>query len=332
VAAATIFWVYALAVSLLIPVTACYTPMMMVIPVILAVPHLPRRRFRTFMVATVAAATAAALAGSLLPGAGIQEHAPEWFVDLAVIDLVVINTTLALFFAWENHMGLSAQAQALRESQRRLVEATERERRRIERNLHDGAQQRLVAAAMELRVAQRLLATQPERVGGALAGLAGQLREAGAELRDLTYDIFPPQLTAGGLAAALRAAVDRSPRPATVCAIAMRRYPPEIELSVYFCCLEALQNAVKHAGEAASATITLADHDGLTFDIRDTGPGCDPATLRGGHGIANVQDRLNAIGGTLTVITRPGAGVHVRGHIPQLDEDSASAKNSRALV
>src|SRR5262249_18973391 len=151
----------------------------------------------------------------------------------------------------------------------------------------------------------------------ALDNLAGQLREASDELRDLIYNIFPPELVDGGLASALRAAVARSPISATVRATTLRRYPPEVELGVYFCCLEALQNAVKHAGATARVTISLADQAGLTFDVRDTGPGCDPGILRAGHGIANMHDRLDAVGGTLTVYTGPGAGVHVHGHVPE---------------
>jgi len=319
-AAATVFCGYVLVVTLLIPITASCAPTMMVIPVILAVPYLPHRRFLVTMAATIAAVTVAVVAGRL-PGVGLQEQAPEWFADLAIIELAVLNSTLALFFAWENQVGMSALTRGLHESARRIVAATERERQRIERDLHDGAQQRIVAAAVETRVAQRLLAGQPEPAYETLRRLSEHVADARAELRDLAHGIYPSQLARRGLAEALDDAAKRAPTRATVSATDLSRHPPLIELSVYFCCLEALQNAAKHAGEAASVTITLTDLDGLTFDVRDTGLGCDPATLRGGHGLTNMQDRLTAVGGTLAVHTAPGAGVHVHGHVPMVDED-----------
>jgi signal transduction histidine kinase len=212
-------------------------------------------------------------------------------------------------------VSLSAKAQALQQSRARLVTATDRERRRIERNLHDGAQQRLVAAAIQARVAHRLLATSPEQASAGLARLAGELQDAAGELRDLAHGIYPPQLTEHGLEAALRAAAARSPLPTTVHAAGLGRYPPEIEGSVYFCCLEALQNAIKHAGERAAVTITVQDRDGLSFDVRDTGAGCRPEAIHAGHGFTNMSDRLGAVGGTLAIHTQPGTGLHLHGHI-----------------
>lgn len=320
VAAATIFCSYVLVVTLLIPITANCAPTMMVIPVIMAVPYLPHRRFELTMAATIAAVTIAVVAGGR-PGVGLQEQAPAWFADLAIIELAVLNSTLALFFAWENQIGMSAQNRSLHESRRRIVAATERERRRIERDLHDGAQQRLVAAAVEARVAQRLLADQPHLADESLGALSAHVAEALVELRDLAHGIYPPQLARAGLAKALDAAAKRCPTPAIVHATDLSRHTPHIELSVYFCCLEALQNATKHAGATASVTISLTEENGLTFDVRDNGPGCDPATLRTGHGITNMHDRLSAIGGTLTAHTTPGAGVHIHGHVPATDEN-----------
>jgi signal transduction histidine kinase len=195
------------------------------------------------------------------------------------------------------------------------VAATDRERRRLERTLHDGAQQRLVAAAVQLRVLDRLLTTRPDQTRALVAQLAHDLRDAGAELRDLAHGIYPPQLTEHGLPAALRDAALRSPVPTTVHAAGVGRYLPEIEVTVYFCCLEALQNATKHAGDHATVTIHLHDRDGLSFDIRDTGRGCERAAIHAGHGFTNMSDRLGALGGTLTVHAQPGTGIHLQGHI-----------------
>ena len=318
--AAAVFCSYVLVVTLLIPITASCAPTMMVIPVILAVPYLPHRRFLVAMAATIAAVTVAVVAGRL-PGIGLQEQAPEWFADLAIIELAALNSTLALFFAWQNRIGMSGQTQRLNESRRRIVAASERERRRIERDLHDGAQQRLVAAAVETRVAQRLLAEQPDLADEALRALSEHLAEALAQLRELAHGIYPSMLVRGGLVEALEDAARRSPTPATLQASELRRYAPQTEQSVYFCCLEALQNATKHAGSTARVTIGLTDDDGLTFDVRDTGPGCDPATLGAGHGLTNMQDRLIAVGGTLSVHAVPGAGVHIHGHVPTADQN-----------
>jgi signal transduction histidine kinase len=196
------------------------------------------------------------------------------------------------------------------------VAAADRERRQIERDLHDGAQQRLVAAAVQSRVAQRLLATQPDQVGPLLAQLSEDLREAGAELRDLAHGIYPPQLAEYGLETALRAVARHSPLPTAIHSAGVGRYPPEIEINLYFCLLEALQNAIKHAGENATVTIDLRGRDGLSFDFSDTGHGTRPDVLRSGHGITNMYDRLGAIGGTLTIDTGPGAGLHLHGDIP----------------
>ncbi|MEV0618999.1 histidine kinase [Nonomuraea sp. NPDC050404] len=312
---AGIAWCYALALTVLIPAALPYATLVAVSPVLLSVAYLPRRRFKVIMAGTIAAAFAITLAGVLLPGVGF-ERAPLWLTAPIVIALVVLGLTRASYLAWHNHVMLVARAEALQESRARLVATADRERRQIERNLHDGAQQRLVAAAVQSRVAQRLMATQPADVGPLLTQLSEDLREAQAELRDLAHGIYPPQLAESGLEAALRAAARHSPLPAEIHATDLRRYPPEIEINIYFCLLEALQNAGKHAGEHATVTIDLREKDGLSFDFHDNGDGCHPALIRSGQGITNMYDRLGAIGGTLTIETSPGTGMHLHGFIP----------------
>jgi signal transduction histidine kinase len=313
--AAIVMWAYAFFVTLLIPGTPHHSSLMTVTPVILAAPYVSRHRFQGIVVVTVAVAIAVAVASRVLPGAGIEQAAPAWLVNVVVISLVVVGTTLVLYLAWQHHVRLSAKAQALQESRARLVAATDRERRRIERNLHDGAQQRLVAAAVQLRVLDRLLTTRPDQTRALVAQLAEDLHDAGTELRDLAHGIYPPQLTEHGLAAALRDAALRCPLPTTVHTDGVGRYPPEIEISVYFCCLEALQNATKHAGDHATVTIDLHDRDGLSFEVHDTGRGCEPAAIHAGHGFTNMADRLGALGGTITIHAQPGTGIHLHGHM-----------------
>ncbi|WP_052423749.1 sensor histidine kinase [Nonomuraea candida] len=309
-------WCFALALTVLLPSALPYATLVTVSPVLLSVAYLPRGRFKLVMGATVAAAAVITLAGVLAPGVGF-EQAPRWITAPVVIALVVLGLTRACYLAWHNHVMLVARAEAVQESRARLVAAADRERRQIERNLHDGAQQRLVAAAVQSRVAQRLVATQPDDVGPLLAQLSEDLREAQADLRDLAHGIYPPQLAESGLEAALRAAVRHSPLPAQIHAADLGRYPPEIEINLYFCLLEALQNASKHAGEHATVTIDLREKDGLCFDFHDTGNGCHPGLIRTGQGITNMYDRLGAIGGTLTIETGQGAGLRLHGHIPR---------------
>jgi signal transduction histidine kinase len=160
-----------------------------------------------------------------------------------------------------------------------------------------------------------MLGTQSDRAATLLAQLAEELSAADTELRDLASGIYPPELVDFGIEGALRIAAHRCSLPTAVHASKIGRFNPETEINVYFCCLEALQNAVKHAGAGANVTIVLRQQHGLVFEVRDTGHGCDSTTLEAGHGYANMHDRLSAIGGELTVHAQSGLGVQIRGHI-----------------
>jgi signal transduction histidine kinase len=211
---------------------------------------------------------------------------------------------------------LRAQAVALRESRARIVASGDAERRKLERNLHDGAQQNLVALAVSLRLARDVLADEPEAAGEMLDQLAEDLKTTIQELRDLAHGIYPPLLADSGLGRALEAAASRSPLAVTVFAADIGRYSAEVEAAVYFCCLEALQNAAKHA-PGATVTIRLwAESGGLLFAVTDDGPGFDVASARAGHGYTNMADRLGAIGGTVRWQSQPGEGATVQGSIP----------------
>ena len=136
------------------------------------------------------------------------------------------------------------------------------------------------------------------------------------ELRDLAHGIYPPLLADSGLGRALEAAASRSPLPVTVSAPGLRRYSPDVEAAVYFCCLEALQNAAKHAAGATVSVRVWEESGGLLFAVTDDGPGFDVAAARGGHGYMNMADRLGAIGGTVRWQSEPGHGATVQGSIP----------------
>jgi signal transduction histidine kinase len=203
----------------------------------------------------------------------------------------------------------------LRASQRRLVTAQDQERRRLERNIHDGAQQQLVALSVKTRLARDLTARDPGSAAEMLTQIDTEIQTALDDLRDLARGIYPPLLVDQGLQAALDAQARRSSVPITVRADGLGRYAPEVEAAVYFSCLEALQNVAKYA-DANSATVILAQSNGhLTFEVVDDGRGFDPAAQRNGTGLQGIADRLGALHGDLTVRSEPGAGTRVRGRI-----------------
>jgi signal transduction histidine kinase len=212
---------------------------------------------------------------------------------------------------------LRRQADELRASRARLVAAADAERRRIERDLHDGAQQYLVGLAVNLRVARDLSDSDPGRAQEILDELRDTVEAAMEQFRDLAHGIYPPLLQDRGLAEALANAARHAPIPTRVDANGLDRYEPDVEATVYFCCLEALQNAAKHAGEAARATVRVwAKEDGLLFEVTDDGAGLDPAAGAVGAGLTNMRDRLGAIGGALRLDSVPGRGTTVSGVIP----------------
>jgi signal transduction histidine kinase len=205
----------------------------------------------------------------------------------------------------------------LRASRQRLVAAQDEERRKIERNLHDGAQQQLVALAVKLRLAQGIALQEAAARTETLLGQAqSDTTEALENLRDLARGIYPPLLADQGLAAALEAQARKSAVPVRVEPDGVGRYAPEIEATVYFCTLEALQNVAKYA-QASTATVRLRAEDGtLRFEITDDGRGFDPASTGYGTGLQGMADRLDAIGGQLEVRSSVGAGTTVSGSLP----------------
>ncbi len=214
---------------------------------------------------------------------------------------------------------LRKQADELRQSRARVVASGDAERRRVERNLHDGAQQHLVAMAVNLRLARDIMTDDAEAAGEMLDQLADDVKNTIQELRELAHGIYPPLLADSGLGEALRAAANRSPLAVGVTADGIGRYGPEIEAAVYFCCLEALQNAGKHAPQARVEVRLWEESGGLLFSVIDDGPGFDPAAARGGHGFVNMADRLGAIGGTVRWESQPGQGAQILGSIPLLE-------------
>jgi signal transduction histidine kinase len=204
----------------------------------------------------------------------------------------------------------------LKASRQRLVAAQDAERRRIERNIHDGAQQQLVALAVKLKLADSLVGTDEERAHAMLADLQAETTQALEDLRDLARGIYPPLLADKGLGAALESQARKSPLSVSIETDGIGRYRQETEAAVYFTCLEALQNVAKYA-EATGVTVRLAQANGtLAFEVSDDGRGFDPAAVHHGTGLQGIADRLAALGGTLTIESEPGSGTTVRGRIP----------------
>jgi PAS domain S-box-containing protein len=203
----------------------------------------------------------------------------------------------------------------LRASRARIVEAGARERLRLEHDLHDGAQNRLVAIQMKLALVR-------EQAGaGALATRLDEIIDdadaAIDELRALGHGIYPTELREGGLGHAVRSLATAAPISVQVIADSVGRHAPTVEEAVFFCAREGLQNAAKHAGTRARVTLSLKRHDdGLEFEVADDGPGFDPREQSSGFGLASMRDRIAAVGGELEIISAPGQGSRIRGIVP----------------
>ena len=221
-------------------------------------------------------------------------------------------------------VGLGAAAVAVRDSLRnlrasraRIISGADRERQRIERDLHDGAQQSLVALRIRLELAVQLLEENPAHARQLMSQLATEVDETLDEVRDLARGVYPHLLADRGLRGALQATAWRSPVPTTVHADGIGRYRSDVEAATYFCCLEAMQNAMKHAEAVKMIDVSLAAVNGdLRFDVRDDGSGFVLGDVTSGAGLTSMRDRLASVGGELAIQTAPGSGTSVSGTVP----------------
>jgi signal transduction histidine kinase len=209
-----------------------------------------------------------------------------------------------------------ARLRELDASRARILTIGDEARRQIERDLHDGAQQRLVALRAALAIENDHLGDESPRVRGVLEALGEQVELTIDEVRALARGIYPSVLADHGLAEALRAAGRAAPIAVRVDADGVGRYPPEIETTVYLVCVEALQNAVKHADGASAVWISLVDDGRLRFEVVDDGAGFDPDSAASGAGLVNLHDRTATLGGVLAVESAPGRGTRIAGAIP----------------
>jgi signal transduction histidine kinase len=210
---------------------------------------------------------------------------------------------------------LLARLEDLRTSRQRLVTAQDEERRRIERDLHDGAQQHLVALKIKVGLAESV--AEPEsKTRPILAQLKRDADEAIDNLRELARGIYPPLLASDGLGAALQAPARRFAVPVELQIDDVARQPREVEGAIYFCCLEALQNVAKYA-QASHIKVRVWRQDStLAFAVEDDGKGFEPATVVQSSGLQNMRDRLEALGGSLEVTSAPGLGTTIQGRVP----------------
>ncbi|WP_116995688.1 sensor histidine kinase [Desertimonas flava] len=310
-------------------------PLMMqtaLLPAVLAISVLSGRELGAALATSTVVAMGVVILGLLQDVTGFSPSVDEWVRDLVLILTAPGLVGLVAMLAWQNSSSLqqalasmsasrealAKQAEELRRSRARVVAAGDRERRRIERDLHDGAQQWLVGIDLGLARAGRHPAVghDPE-----LAALVADLRRsahlAHQEIRRLAHGVYPPALTEHGLEAALAEAADRCPIPVRVRFAGVGRCVPDVESALYFSCVEAMQNAAKHAA-ASSVTLSsgVAGRE-VWVAVGDDGIGFDPTLADPDGGLMTLRDRLGAIGGCLAVESAPGVGtvVEVRGPV-----------------
>lgn len=300
------------------------------LPAVLAPTLVAPHEIRLFVAPSIVVAFAVSMLGLLQDVSGISERAPATLKNAVLIGIVPIMGLLIALIGVQHRLRmqsalddavaardqLAAQAIELRRSRSRLVAAGDLERRRIERDLHDGAQQRLTALRLQLRDAAATIHVDPSTAPQLFDGLLAELRVAQTELRTLAQGLFPPVLAEHGLTEALRSAADHAALPVTEDLADVGRFDAQNEAAVYFCCLEALHNAAEHAGaERIWLRIARLD-DTVHFEVADDGDGFDPRSVSGGSGLANMRDRIGAAGGTLDVVTEPGFGCRIVGSVP----------------
>lgn len=305
--------VFALGGTWATPQLAPLTAMLTLIPLLVAFPYVSPGWVNALMAVAVLGSAGVAALGEWRHSVLSDE---SWHVNAAVVAVSMPAVVLVVvFLVRDAYTRLQHQSEQLRESRTHLVQVADAARRSIERDLHDGVQQRLVAMSVTTERARKALENgQVEVAERLVAELAAEHREVLAEMRELARGIYPPLLTERGLAAAVGSAARRSIVPVTLYVRDFERPPAEVEVAAYFCILEALANSAKHSGASEVVVELRADPD-LTFVVSDDGCGFDPGTVLAG-GLLGMEARVASVGGTLTVESAPGAGTRVRGRFP----------------
>lgn len=327
-------WGVALAASLVVTFLWPLMLLVAVLPCFLAVSFLRGERIRVWLAVSLAVALGVTALGLLQDVTGFSADVPlavrhaMLIVVTPVIAALVVVVSLAnsrglqraLEVAVASRVALEDQAEELRASRARVVAAADRERQRIERDLHDGAQQRLVAIKLHLSRAASQCGTDPASAGATLDMIREEVGAAHRELRDLAQGVYPPVLVEHGLGEALGAAADRCAVPVVVdLPHPFPRFDPRSEAALYFCAVEAMANAAKHGGPEVRVHLSAGvagDPAEAWFEVADDGVGFDPSTVVAGTGLQNLRDRLGAAGGGLALSGAHGDGATIRGAIP----------------
>jgi signal transduction histidine kinase len=293
----------------LTPLTALLT----MVPLLVGFPYLSRRWTTALMVVAVVGSAGVAFLGEWRRVENVNE---VWWVNAVVIAVSLPpGVAVVVFLVRDAYARLREQSAQLVESRTRIVEVADAARRSIERDLHDGAQQRLLAMSVTIeRARKELLAGRHEGAAALLGQLAADNREVVTELRELARGIYPPLLTERGLVAALQSTARRSAVPVTLDIADFDRPSRQVEAAAYFCILEALTNAARHAG-ASEVLVTLRGEPHVSFSVSDDGRGFDRDQVANG-GLLGMEARVAAAGGHLTLETEPGRGTILRGEFP----------------
>jgi signal transduction histidine kinase len=307
-------WISVVLVTLVNPNFLAVMALVALVPVVFAEPYIRWQRGLAFTVITAVCVLAMAILVRFLPIPEAVQYGPRWLETAFIVVALPFNAFHLLVIVWNNAAALrtsegqlAERADELAASRTRLITAADEERRRLERDLHDGAQQHLVALSVLIGLARN---AESDRHQSLLAEASDLIENAIAEIRRLAHGIYPPLLVSGGLSEALPTLAARAAIPVRLDLRGLSRYPSSTEAALYYCCSEALQNAAKHGGPGTDVVITThADGQTLKLTIGDTGRGFDPTTR--GNGLTNMTDRLSAIGGRLVIDTAPGRGTRI---------------------
>jgi len=295
------------------PILSPLTALLTMVPLLVGFPFLGRRWILALSVVAVIGSAGVAALGEWRRPEAVSEL---WWVNAAVVAASLpAGVAVVVMLVRVAYARLQDQSAELVESRRRVVEVADAARRSLERDLHDGAQQRLLATSVTIeRARKELAAARADSAAALLEQLAADNRETADALRELARGIYPPLLTERGLVAALQSAARRSAVPVTLEVVDVERQSREVEAAAYFCILEALTNAAKHSG-ASEVVITVRGRPHLAFAVSDEGRGFDRATVDVG-GLLGMEARVAAAGGRLALDTAPGRGTVLRGEFP----------------
>ncbi|MDJ0768760.1 MAG: sensor histidine kinase [Ilumatobacter sp.] len=326
-------WYLLFPLVIIIPDTLPIAMQNVIGPAILAATYLERRVVRRMVPGTIAIAVAISLISFTTDGVGLDDVGPRWLYLTVILAYVGANMWLvmgdvqelnlvhlrSLQRAVRQNRELRAADRALRDSRRRLLVAADEERIRLERDLHDGAQQRLVSLSLQLRLAAELTDEGTAPTSETLMAMHREATEAVDELRDLAQGVYPARLHEIGLARALHAVARRSPVPIEIEDTTSEEIDESTQVALYYVCVEAIQNATKHGSPDTTIEVLLASNgDGLVVTVADDGPGFDPGEHEDSRGLLNMADRVGALGGDLSIDSAPGSGTTVTARLPHL--------------